>query len=264
MSPERNAPCPCGSGKKYKRCCGAPRPAGTDAVTRNRALAYQGAPGERREAFCREYTAYKKGVLASIAAELARDVQAEGKSISCGRGCNACCRVYVAVTLQECEAIVYYLYQHEEALQNFLTNYTAWQEGVRGLGETYKQIGRLRSKQLAGQETEADRAAFDAALTAYAGADIPCPFLKEGACAIYEVRPYVCAGLVATTPAEWCDSLHPHHARINLVRRGITFNDDLPYLGNQFAKVLLSNLPALVYALLVRGWDFLRGVPGAG
>lgn len=23
---ERNAPCPCGSGKKYKKCCGAPKP----------------------------------------------------------------------------------------------------------------------------------------------------------------------------------------------------------------------------------------------
>ena len=23
MTPARNAPCPCGSGKKYKRCCGA-------------------------------------------------------------------------------------------------------------------------------------------------------------------------------------------------------------------------------------------------
>jgi len=22
-TPERNAPCPCGSGKKYKKCCGA-------------------------------------------------------------------------------------------------------------------------------------------------------------------------------------------------------------------------------------------------
>jgi uncharacterized protein YecA (UPF0149 family) len=23
-SPDRNAPCPCGSGKKYKKCCGKP------------------------------------------------------------------------------------------------------------------------------------------------------------------------------------------------------------------------------------------------
>ena len=23
--PERNAPCPCGSGKKYKKCCGKPK-----------------------------------------------------------------------------------------------------------------------------------------------------------------------------------------------------------------------------------------------
>jgi len=24
--PDRNAPCPCGSGRKYKKCCGAERP----------------------------------------------------------------------------------------------------------------------------------------------------------------------------------------------------------------------------------------------
>ena len=24
--PKRNDPCPCGSGKKYKQCCGAPKP----------------------------------------------------------------------------------------------------------------------------------------------------------------------------------------------------------------------------------------------
>ena len=25
-TPSRNAPCPCGSGKKYKKCCGRPEP----------------------------------------------------------------------------------------------------------------------------------------------------------------------------------------------------------------------------------------------
>jgi len=24
-TPDRNEPCPCGSGKKYKKCCGAPK-----------------------------------------------------------------------------------------------------------------------------------------------------------------------------------------------------------------------------------------------
>ena len=26
MTTGRNDPCPCGSGKKYKKCCGAPKP----------------------------------------------------------------------------------------------------------------------------------------------------------------------------------------------------------------------------------------------
>jgi len=26
-TPDRNAPCPCGSGKKYKKCCGKAKPA---------------------------------------------------------------------------------------------------------------------------------------------------------------------------------------------------------------------------------------------
>ncbi|MGH9364250.1 MAG: SEC-C metal-binding domain-containing protein, partial [Thermoanaerobaculia bacterium] len=28
MAPGRNEPCPCGSGKKFKRCCGARGPIG--------------------------------------------------------------------------------------------------------------------------------------------------------------------------------------------------------------------------------------------
>lgn len=30
--PTRNGPCPCGSGKKYKRCCGGPRHGATERL----------------------------------------------------------------------------------------------------------------------------------------------------------------------------------------------------------------------------------------
>ena len=44
MSSGRNDPCPCGSGKKYKHCCGAPK--GTAAVARTKDLkAFEWTPG---------------------------------------------------------------------------------------------------------------------------------------------------------------------------------------------------------------------------
>ncbi len=38
----------------------------------------------------------------------------------------------------------------------------------------------------------------------------------------------------------------------------------MPYFAAPTSKVMLSNLPALVYEILCRGWDFLGDVPGLG
>lgn len=57
----RNDPCPCGSGKKYKKCCGAagddPLAGAGDAVyfRLNKEIAYRGKVGRQREAFCRHF-----------------------------------------------------------------------------------------------------------------------------------------------------------------------------------------------------------------
>jgi len=267
VAPERNSPCPCGSGKKYKKCCGAPRQRAEDkeaSVERNRLSAYEGVRGAQRGDFCRSYTVQKKGRLAEIAESLDHTAREGGKIISCGPGCTFCCHVYVSATLPECDAIVYYLYRHEDALRNFLNNYQQWQRSEQRIDRSYKEIGRLRSRQLANLDNEAERAAFTAALNIYAGERIPCPFLSSGACTIYEVRPYVCAGLVATTPRERCRYGAPEDARPELIKSEVFLDRDTPYLDNPLAKTMISNLPALVYALLYRGWDFLNRVPGFG
>ncbi len=41
MKPERNRPCPCGSGKKYKRCCGSALADGSAEATTSRFNARQ-------------------------------------------------------------------------------------------------------------------------------------------------------------------------------------------------------------------------------
>jgi Fe-S-cluster containining protein len=265
VTPERNSPCPCGSGKKYKKCCGSGVGERSDreaAVQRCRLNAYEGEQGRRREDFCRRYTAYKKARLAELESGQRQAIEAQGKVISCGRGCAHCCHVYVSATLPECEAVVYYLYHHEDALRNFLKNYPGWLQAIRHIDHDYHEVGRLRSRQLAGLDDAAERSALKTALNTYAGQYIPCPFLAEGACTIYEVRPYVCAGLVATTPGEWCRFGHPESHRVELHKAGILLDRDMPYLDNHLVKVMLSNLPSLVHALLYRGWDILGRVSG--
>ena len=98
MSPERNELCPCGSGKKYKKCCGAV-PVEQDPVVRNRSVAYTGDIGRRRQQFCLDYLTYKKDVM-SYGQQFIRDkVAAEGEVISCKKGCGKCCILYVFANL---------------------------------------------------------------------------------------------------------------------------------------------------------------------
>jgi len=51
MMPERNDPCPCGSGKKYKKCCGANQPGPASVSSADPALLARGVQALQRGAF---------------------------------------------------------------------------------------------------------------------------------------------------------------------------------------------------------------------
>jgi Fe-S-cluster containining protein len=197
LKTERNAPCPCGSGQKYKKCCGAPKGEGrrqANVIRVNQAVAYKGEIGRKREAFCRDYAVFKKGAIAQLETDLRQEVAAKGQAISCARGCTHCCSVYVFADLQECECIVHHLYHHPETLQHFLASYHDWQERISRFERTFRRIEKVQEKILFGQATGEERRIFDADLNFYANQVIPCPFLVKNACSIYEIRPHVCAG----------------------------------------------------------------------
>jgi Fe-S-cluster containining protein len=263
LTAERNAPCPCGSGRKYKKCCGlntnAPTP---DFLRLNREVAYRGSLGRRREAFCISYTKYMGEQRTLVTARLQKQLASQGKSITCGRGCAACCHLYVIASVQECEAIVYYLYQHEETLQHFLLSFNRWREQVRGIWNDFQEINRLEDKRLSSNLNEAEEEAFGAALFSYRSQNIACPFLKEGACSIYDVRPFVCSGLIATTPPEWCSPLHPRYDQSNYLTDEPDKDSYLPYFANPDRKPCLSCLPVGVYEILYNSWSFLWTLPG--
>ena len=264
MSPDRNAPCPCGSGKKYKKCHGlepivAARP---DPLSVNRLVAYKGAVGRRRENFCAAYAAAKKATLKGIADRLVQEAAATEKTISCARGCSHCCKMFVVASLQECEAIVYHLYNNEAALRLFLRNFTRWNERVLKIEDSFRRMNELHARMTAGEATEEEKRQFDTECDTYALADIPCPFLLDNACSIYEVRPYVCARIVSITPADWCRAGHPRQREAVHLKAQMQFEKDTPYFEPVASDCVFSSMPFLVYSLLQEGYQALSAVPG--
>lgn len=254
--------CACGSGLPFEACCGLIKAPGEDPFVRARQEAYSGKLGRRRRDFCQVYTDHKKSAITGLAEGLRKEARKLGAGISCVKGCSACCNVYVVATLQECEAIVYHLYHHDGALSHFLRSYEIWRGGIENIRDTFFEISRLQQKRMSHENMPPDDRAFDAGLVRYAEMGLPCPFLLDNACSIYEVRPYVCAGLVSVSPRDWCRPGHQQHSRLKLLKAEVSMDRDMPYFASQESKVALTNMPALVYEILRYGWEFLARVPG--
>jgi len=262
LTPERNAACPCGSGKKYKRCCGSvavPRP---DYIAINRAVAYRGAVGGMRESFCRAYNDLKTSRFAEISEKVKQETAAAGETLSCASGCAYCCSHFVQASFLESECVVYYLYRHEAALKNFLGAYPRWREGAEDTGAVFKRLNELGWKIAAGRASEEERQAFRESTRAYKNRQIDCPFLAGGACSIYEVRPYVCAGYFSVSPREWCLASHPKNHEAMHLKISLSLGKDVSYFTEIKANPLYA-LPLMVHQVLEGGYGAIAKITGA-
>ena len=265
MPPERNAACPCGSGKKYKKCCAAlePRVRSTvEFILAHREAAYLGQVGRRREAFCRQYTELKKSRLPEAEEQIRQAVCTAGKTISCSKGCGHCCSLFVIASLQECECLVYHLYHHQPELVHFVASFQSWRERTLKMEETFRQINHVQALIVAGQASDEDLKDFDAGCADYAAQGNPCPFLKDDACSVYEVRPYVCAGVVSASPPDWCRPRHPRQADIEHFKLTIHHGQDAPYFALPGGETVCANMPVMVYRLLTEGYRALSTIAG--
>ena len=255
MKTERNASCPCGSGKKYKKCCGQIQNK-PDYIAVNRAAAYQGAVGRQRETFCIDYTALKKAKIAEIENSLKQRTASAGKTISCSPGCGFCCQQYIVASLKECEGIVYYLYGHDKALEHFIKAFDNWRDRIAKIARCFQNINRLGEKFSLGQDTDEDRRLFIQESFEYASQRIPCPFLIDSSCSIYEVRPYTCAGFVSVSPPEWCQVRHPNNSESQHFKTATPAENEVTYFIQQGSDII-SSLPFMVNRILEEGYEGL-------
>jgi hypothetical protein len=91
---------------------------------------------------------------------------------------------------------------------------------------------------------------------------LPCPFLMDGACSIYEVRPFGCASLVATTPEEECNYDDPAANQAKYHRFGFKRETDMPYFIQTRERIVSGCFPEMVHNILVGGYSFLASIEG--
>jgi len=262
----RNDPCPCGSGKKYKYCHGAisnsMQPANKqepDYFMMNKEIAYKGRIGRQRRDFCISFIEHKKERIKDLTGLQLETAATQGKRISCQKGCDLCCSMYVEATLQECEAIVYYLYQSERVLESFLRTYPQWRERIRKNGDLFKSCGRFWKEEVTPETARELMPAIREENERYMRQNIPCPFLDNHLCSIYEVRPYMCVALIAVSPPEWCNPQNPNEPVTWKAIPTEIMKDDSFYYRN-LGRFVVTIMPLVVYEILKNGVSyFSRG-----
>ena len=133
---------------------------------------------------------------------------AAGHPISCRMGCAACCRMLVPVSAPEAFAL-------KDMIQ-------ALPDARRA--ETMKKLvdARVRLERTGLLTRLTDIAETTKPLTdeemepvnrEYYALRMPCPFLDNETCSIYEDRPAACRELLVTTPAELCQDMIKNQVR---------------------------------------------------
>lgn len=267
----RNDPCPCGSGKKYKKCCAAIDDGELDRLFKttevdlfriNQIIAYKGQIGKQRQEFCIKYNRDKSNRIPNLQKAQLAEVSAKGLSITCKKGCASCCSLYLESSIQESEAIVYYLYQHEATLAQFLHTYPLWRKRLEESGNIHKELGKVWKSMLAmktGSEALSINEQMNDLLGKYTKLNIQCPFLNDALCTIYDVRPYLCVSHVSTNPPEYCGQDVPGLKFLRTVDTDTLF--DLSFYYRSFSNPVVSPMALSVYEILKAGTKYLTNIP---
>ena len=261
----RNAACPCGSGKKYKRCCGV----SGDVVSKTRnhnsqsfelseSIAYKGRLGQLRYKFCEEFIEEKNANFANIANTQKEYEEKNNLTISCKKNCIKCCTHFIGGSLQECEAIVFFLYSHKEAMEKFLKQYAIWRQIISLNEPLFRSVAKsYRQMTMSGYKKEVYENHMH--LTqAYLHLDIPCPFLWNRQCLIYEVRPYGCASLFSTEKMVDSGKGCSPSSQMSVTSQC----SEKTYFYGEKTNIILSCVPVMVYQILKDGVAFLATIPG--
>lgn len=136
------------------------------------------------------------------AEEELRAVERASGSVSCKAGCAACCRMMIPVSVPEAFALDEYVNRLSDSDRLRITRH------LEDTKAALRQAGLFEALlELANTPRPLSDADMDALNRAYYALRLPCPFLEEERCSIYDHRPSACRELLVTSPAELCQDL---------------------------------------------------------
>jgi Fe-S-cluster containining protein len=226
----------------------------------NKQIAYAGDIGQRRRQFCIDFIKKKQGIFKEMQDSQSKAIKEKGQQITCHRGCAHCCHYYMHANIQECEAIVYYLYNNADVYEAYLKNYTVWRRKLRENGDIFKNCAQLwYEKRLQGAGAKEEQA-FNDESDRYRDQGLACPFLVDGACSIYEVRPYMCVGTISSSPGEWCAKGSINTPIIYKTQTSAIFDTSFYY--KDLNDYILTFFPITVFHILENGYKMLELITG--
>jgi Fe-S-cluster containining protein len=242
-----------------------------DLIQWNQQHAFTGKLGSSRESFCKNFLQAKNDLVKDILADQLREAEENGNEITCRKGClhSTCCMEHTEATLQECDAIVYYLYGHQDILTKFIANYSTWKDKLLLNPQPYQQLEELysdlydpRQKEMKSFAAlaEFDRAYLDTHVR-YFDLHLPCPFLVNNECSIYEARPYACVSSYSTAPLDLCaidQQILPPISRSTPPDE--TLNSTFFY--REIINPRPQFMPMTVHDILINGYEYLAKTAG--
>ena len=135
------------------------------------------------------------------ALEVAR-LSASGQAVSCRKGCSACCRMLVPLSGPEAFALQEWVRSRPVDQREHITRRFSESKARLLAQGVWQQLAALCDAPLA-----MDDETLDGVNRRYYALRLPCPFLEEEICTIYDERPAACRELLVTSPSEQCDDL---------------------------------------------------------
>ena len=127
---------------------------------------------------------------------------AAGQTISCRMGCAACCRMLVPLSAPEAFALREYVEQLPTDRRTHLLNRLSDRKDSLKRAGLWDRLNDVAETTRLVPDEE-----LDPINRAYYALRIPCPYLEDEMCSIYEARPSACRELLVTSPAELCQDL---------------------------------------------------------
>ena len=125
-----------------------------------------------------------------------------GQTVSCQKGCAACCRMLVPISAPEAFALAHRIDRLEQSEQTrLLTQLDLANQRLAKAG-LLKELASL-----AESTNPITDEAIEPLNRSYYALRMPCPFLNNEVCSIYEDRPAACRELAVTSPATDCQNM---------------------------------------------------------